>query len=113
MIGHIQFIAKGFNGSYDNIDNLFFNDFHHVARWKLVVKEKVSPEENEKIVVRYIPKGNGILSDCINFSMVIEEIEKIVIPSDHLKYYNNQTDKGCSPPSLIQQCLIVIDKLKK
>ena len=56
MIGRIQFIAKGFNGSYDNIDTLFFNDFHHVARWKLVVKEKESPEENEKIIVRYIPK---------------------------------------------------------
>ena len=58
------------------------------------------------ILIRYIPQGNEILADST--IIIITPLKVTCYP---LKHFENQTIKGRSPPTLVQQCIISIERL--
>ena len=108
-IGLIQFIAREYSGCYNYLDTLFFIGFHHVTRWKLVMKQLHEGGQN-LIIIRYIPQGNGMLADSTIIDITPEEYEKLQILSYPIKHFESQTIRGRSPPNLVQQCIINIER---
>ena len=91
-----------------HIDRTFFNSFHHVTRWKLLVCSIFDTKKNVKTQV--------ILPKYIFFKEDLGIItEKIAIDLDvkgkyHKKHQNNMVD--LYPPKLFQQALNCILKEK-
>ena len=110
-IGKLQMIVK----KYDHycycmyhIDSIFFRDFHHVTRWKLITfssNDIKSEMKKDVILPKYIPFNEHMC--VITENITIECNSEKSYPSKHL---DNRLD--LFPPKLFQQALHVLVKDK-
>ena len=108
-IGKLQFIAKDYCGCYRHIDEIFFNSFHHVTRWKLITRQCIKTGK-DLICTRYISYNKEILAERLTIDMTEEDYEKLVLIPYPTKHWTTQTVKGRMPPTLTQQCILTIER---
>ena len=109
-VGKLQFIARDFSGCYFHMDSLFFKDFHHATRWKLVVRN-CEQTGKQLISTRYIPHNKKILAQKISLHPeLIDEYGNLDFYEYPSKHCENQTLKGKNVPSLVQLCVIFMEQ---
>ena len=108
-IGKLQVILRGYDrcDCIHHIDRFFFETFHDVTRWKLIVFTICDKERRSKkdgILLKYIPynENKGIIAKIISITLSDMKYPK--------KHIDNRKD--LHPPSLFQQSLLTIFKCK-
>ena len=114
-VGKLQFIVKDYNGCYKHINDIFFNEFHHVTRWKLKVR-RCGVTGEHIICTRYIPYSKETLAERSSINNNEEEYTHLVwdVGARYpIKHFKTQTEKGRTPPTLVQQCVLTMEYLDK
>ena len=113
-IGRLQFILRRYIhcDCIAHIDNIFFKSFHHITRWKLYIYteyDKLSKQKKDIAICVYIPYNKHIITEQITFPEKLDNKRKKRYPFKHL---NNRCNKYFYPPSLFQQALIKLQRMK-